>query len=92
MKKDKEPTVKKSVRIPNDVVSELEKDAEKNFGGNFSDAAVYRMKHSKAPLTPAIMTKIQDIANTAIETVRGSDPSKAENIEREVDRLWKYLK
>ncbi len=92
MKKEKEPTVKKSVRIPEDVVSELEKDAEKNFGGNFSDAVVYRIKHFKAPLTPAIMTKVQDIANTAIETVRYSAPDKAENIERKVDELWKYVK
>ena len=30
MKKDKEPRIKKSVRFPTDVVSELEKDAEKN--------------------------------------------------------------
>lgn len=92
MKKEKEPTVKKSVRIPKDVVSELEKDAAKNYGGNFSDAVVYRVKHFEAPLTPAIMTKVQDIANTAIETVRDSAPDKAENIERKVDELWKYLK
>lgn len=92
MKKDKESTVKKTVRIPIDVAAELEKDAEKNFGGNFSIATVYRIKHFAAPLTPAIMSKIQDITNTAIETVRESDPDKASDIERKVDLLWKYLK
>lgn len=94
MKKDEEPTpsVKKSVRFPKDVAAELEKIAEKNFDGNFSHATVYRIKHFSAPLTPAIMSKIQDIANTAIETVRESAPDKASDIERKVDFLWKYLK
>lgn len=94
MKKNEEPTqsVKKSVRFPKDVAAELEKIAQKNFGGNFSNATVYRIKHFSAPLTPAIMSKIQDIANTAIETVRESAPDKASDIERKVDFLWKYLK
>lgn len=92
MKTNKGPTVKKSVRIPRDVVSELQKEAEKKFGGNFSDAAIYRMSNFKAPLTPAIMSKIQNITNKSVEVVRNVDSQRVDEIQKEVDALWNYLK
>ena len=91
MKKANDPTVKKSMRIPKSVADEIKKEAART-NQSFTDVFVYRVQHFKAPLTPAIMTKVQDIANTAIGTVRDSDPDKADDIERKVDELWNFLK
>ena len=92
MKKAKEASVKKSIRIPTDVVSELEKEAKQKFNNNFSDAVVYRLKHFEAPLTPMVVSKIQNIVNTAISDVFLIEPEIAVEMQKEVDWLWNYLK
>lgn len=92
MKKEKEPSVKKSVRIPTDVVKELELEAKEKFNGNFSDTVVYRIKHFKSPLTPAVMRKVQDLTNDAVGAVKETDPKKAEEMQKEADDLWKFLR
>lgn len=92
MAKAKETSVKKSIRIPEKTASEITKEAEKKFNNNFSDAAVYRLQHFKAPITPAIMSKLQNIANTAIGIIKDNNPQKAEEIQKEVNALWKYLR
>lgn len=92
MSKAKEPSVPKSVRIPTDVMAEIEKEAKEKFGGNISDDINYRLKHFKAPLTPVIMVKVQNLVNTAVDTVKDTDPSKADKMQKEVDDLWKYLR
>lgn len=91
MKKSNDPTVKKSMRIPKSVADEIEKEAART-NQSFTDVVVYRVQHFKAPLTPAIMTKVQNIENTAIGIIRDSDPEEADRIQREVDYLWNYLR
>lgn len=92
MAKVKGHSVQKSVRIPTDVLAEIEKEAKEDFGGNVSDDIVFRLKHFKAPLTPVIMVKVQNLVNTAVDTVKDTDPSKADKMQKEVDDLWKYLR
>lgn len=92
MSKAKEPSVPKSVRIPADVMAEIEKEAKEKFGGNVSDDINYRLKHFKSPLTPVIMVKVQNIVNTAVDTVKVNDPGKAGKMQEEVNDLWKYLR
>lgn len=92
MSKAKEPSVPKSVRIPTDVMAEIEKEAKEKFGGNISDDINYRLKHFKSPLTPVIMVKVQNLVNTAVDTVKVNDPGKADKMQEEANDLWKYLR
>lgn len=92
MSKSNEPSVPKSVRIPTDVMAEIEKEAKEKFGGNVSVDINYRLKHFETPLTPVIMAKLQNIVNTAVDTVKITDPGKADKMQDEVNDLWKYLK
>ncbi len=92
MKSEKQPSVKKSVRIPTDVVKELELEAKEKFNGNFSDTVVYRVKHFENTLTPAVMRKVQELTNKAVEAVKGTDPKTAEEMQKEADILWKSLR
>ena len=92
MKNKKQPSVKKSVRIPTDVVKELELEAKEKFNGNFSDTVVYRVKHFKNALTPAVMRTVQNLTNKAVETVKATNPKTAEEMQKEADLLWKSLK
>ena len=92
MAKVKVPSVQKSVRIPTDVMAEIEKEAKEDFGGNVSDDIVFRLRHFKAPLTPVIKVKVQNLVNKAVDTVKNIDPSKVDEMQKEVDDLWKYLR
>ncbi len=92
MKKNEEPTVKKSIRIPKKLAETIQMEAEKDFGNNFSDAANYRMQHYKCPLTPVIVAKIQDILNLATESIEQKSVEKAEKAQKEAKYLWKYLR
>ena len=91
MNNEKQSTVKKSIRIPKRVAEEIEKEAAKK-NQSFSDTVNYRLQHFQSPLTPAIMGKIQDIANKATEAIKEYTPQKADNMQKEVAKLWKYLK
>ena len=91
MNNEKESTVKKSIRIQKRVAEEIEKEAAKK-NQSFSDAVNYRLQHFQSPLTPAIMGKVQDIVNKATESVKEYDPPNADNMQKEVAELWKYLK
>lgn len=64
MNNEKQSAVKKSIRIQKCVASEIEKEAAKK-NQSFSDTVNYRLQHFQSPLTPAIMGKIQNIANIA---------------------------
>lgn len=91
MNNEKQLTVKKSIRIPKCVASEIKKEAAKK-NQSFSDTVNYRLQHFQSPLTPAIMGKIQNIANIATEAIKKYDPQKADVIQKEEAELWKYLK
>lgn len=91
MNNEKQSTVKKSIRIPKRVAEEIEKEAaQKNQ--SFSDTVNYRLQHFQSPLTPAIMGKIQNIANIATEAIKKCDSQKVDVMQKEVTELWKYLK
>ena len=92
MKKNEEPTVKKSIRIPTKLAETIQMEAEKDFDNNFSDATNYRMQHYKCPLTPKIVAKVQDIVNLATESIEQNSAEKAEKAQKEVKYLWKYLR
>ena len=92
MKKNEEPTVQKSIRIPKKLAETIQMEAEKNFDNNFSDAANYRMQHFECPLTPEIVAKVQDIVNLATESIEQKSGEKAEKAQQEVKCLWKYLR
>ena len=84
-------TLLKPIRIPEDVVRDIEKEAEKN-NTDFSKEANYRLKHYKRPLTPAITAKVQDIVNKAEELIGKYVPEEIENLQKESVELWEYLK
>lgn len=46
MKKNEEPTVKKSIRIPTKLAETIQMEAEKDFDNNFSDAAMQTIRLS----------------------------------------------
>ncbi len=91
MKQTKGKTILKPLRIPEPVVRDIEQEAcEKNT--TFSDIAIYRLQHHENPITPALLAKLQDIANLATEAANQSSPTKAKMVQMEVALLWKSLK
>lgn len=91
MNQIQEQTIPKTIRIPVQVVRDIEQEAyEKNT--TFSNIALYRLQHHENQLTPALLVKLQDIANLATEAVNESSPTKAEMAQKEVSELWKSLK
>ncbi len=91
MKQTKGKTILKPLRIPESVVRNIEQKAyEKNT--TFSDVAIYRLQHHENPLTPAILARLQDIANLATEAAGQASSTKAKKVQKEVALLWKSLK
>ena len=91
MKKQNEKRICKPLRIPEHVVKEIESEAKKK-GTTFSHVAIERLQHDYNKLTPAILSKLQDIANMATEAVDNPSPELAKNVQNEVESLWKSLK
>ena len=87
----KEQSKLKSIRIPVSVIRDIESEAAKS-GQDFTKVAVYRMQHFENALTPAMLAKLQDIANKSTEAVCTGSCELAEEVQREVDELWKSLK
>ena len=91
MNQIQELTISKTIRIPVQVVRDIEQETyEKNT--TFSNVALYRLQHHENQLTPALLAKLQDIANLATEAVNESSLTKAEMAQKEVSELWKSLK
>jgi len=91
MKKQNEKRICKPLRIPKHVVKEIESEAKKKET-TFSHVAIERLQHDYNKLTPAILSKLQDIANMATEAVDNPSPELAKNVQKEVESLWKSLK
>ena len=91
MKKQDEKRSLKTLRIPDDTVMEIEKEA-KSRGMNFSAVAVERLQHHGNELTPEMLARLQDIANHATDAVRLLSPTLAMAVQMEVEQLWKFLK
>ncbi len=76
----KKGTSPKTLRIPNDTISDIEKEAkEKNT--TFSDVAIDRMRHKDNPLTPAVLARVQTIINL-------SKNGEVEEAQKESNKLW----
>lgn len=84
-------TISKSLRIPEPVFRDIEQAATRN-NTTFTDIANYRLQHHENPITPALLAKLQNIANLATEAVTESSTTKAETVQKEVASLWKSLK
>lgn len=91
MKQTKGKTILKPLRIPESVVRDIEQEAYEN-NTTFSDVANYRLQHHENPLTPALLAKLQDIANLATEAANQPSPTKAKIVQMEVALLCKSLK
>ena len=87
----KEKTVLKPLRINENVVKEIEQEAI-DTNTNFSQIANYRLRHHDRTLTPAITAQIQNIVNTAEELVGRYAPKEIATLQKEVTKLWMYLK
>ena len=76
-------TSSKSLRIPNDMIADIENEAtEKNT--TFSDIAIERMRHKGENNTPYILTEVQTIINLC----RNGEIEKAQE---EENKLWKKV-
>ncbi|WP_295067256.1 hypothetical protein [Ruminococcus sp.] len=84
-------TILKPIRIPEDIINDIEREAEKK-GTDFSKEVVYRLRHYKHPLTPFIVIKIQNIVNRACAIAMRYSPEIIKELQRDVNDLWKYLK
>ena len=58
---------------------------------NLGKIIEYRLQHFESTLTPAILAKMQNITNTAVDVLKDNDPEKAADLQTEVDALWKSL-
>lgn len=73
-------TSPKTLRIPNDMIADIERVAEEK-NTTFSDVAIDRMRHSDNSLTPAVLAKVQTIINL-------SKNGEIEEAQREANSLW----
>lgn len=86
--KDKK-TNAKSVRLTDEQVLKAEKQA-KELDMRFSTYVGYLIDKDSAAVTPEVMTKIQNITNTA-RIIAGNTP-ESKIIQKEIDELWSLLK
>lgn len=83
----KQGTRPKTLRIPNDMISDIEREAkEKNT--TFSDVAINRLRHNNTELTPAILAKIQTVLNRSLEGARTGSEKTIEEAQKEANKLW----
>ena len=85
MKKDKDKTISKTIRIPIDDYKDIEAEAIKK-NTDFCKVANYRMKHFNKPFTPEIAATICNFFNTCYEVVEEYAPPQ------ELDKLNKLKK
>lgn len=91
MKQTKELTISKTMRIPVPVVRDMEQEAHEK-DTTFSEIAINRLQHHQNQLTPALLAKLQDVANLATEAAVEASPEKAEKVQQEVAAICKSLK
>jgi len=73
-------TSPKTLRIPNDMIADIERVAEEK-NTTFSDVAIDRMRQNDNSLTPAVLAKVQTIINL-------SKNGEIEEAQREANSLW----
>lgn len=73
-------TSPKTLRIPNDTIADIEREANTN-NTTFSNIAIDRLRHKDNTLTPEVLSKIQTIINLS----KNGEFKKAQE---EENRLW----
>ena len=63
-----------------------EKASEKGMG--FSEYVRDRASHGESNLSPYAKICIQNLINDAYDTIRDSDPDKAQKYEEEMTKIW----
>lgn len=86
--KDKK-TNAKSVRLTDEQTEKAENKA-KELDMRFSGYIGYLIDKDSTAVTPEVMTKIQNIANTAKKIAENTPESKI--MQKEIDELWQLLK
>ena len=83
-------TSPKTLRIPNDTIADIEKEASaKNT--TFSDIAINRLRNKDNALTPQVLTKLQTILNRSLEGARTGSVEKIEEAQKEANELWERM-
>lgn len=83
-------TSPKTLRIPNDTIADIEKEASAN-DTTFSDIAINRLRHKDKALTPQVLTKLQTILNRSLEGARTGSVEKIEEAQKEANELWEKM-
>lgn len=88
---EKKSVVKSIKMTPEQELTALENAESK--GMKFSSYAVDCMIHNNNCITPEVLSIIQEIVNCAERSVKPrGNLIEIENMERELKKLWKYLK
>lgn len=90
-KKEELKTERKTVLMTKSLMENIEQEALRR-GIKANTVMVERLSHSESKLTPQIMVQIQNLANHASSSVKEYSPQDAEQIQKEVDKLWTFLK
>ena len=91
MRKQEElKTERKTVLMTKALAQDIEREAAAR-GIKPNAVMNERLAHSANPLNPKLISRIQDIANTASRIVSEYEPSKAEIIQKEVEQIWTSL-
>ena len=83
-------TSPKTLRIPNDTIADIEKEASAK-DTTFSDIAINRLRHKDNALTPQVLTKLQTILNRSREGARTGSVEKIEEAQKEANELWEKM-
>ena len=87
----KDPKVLLSLKVPQSLYNELDKEA-KDKGITISEEARNRLKHYPIPLTPALMYELENAKNKKYEDLKLNMPQEALEVYEEVRKLWNILK
>ncbi|SEH48612.1 hypothetical protein SAMN02910265_00998 [Ruminococcus flavefaciens] len=84
----KSRTTAKTIRIPNDIYADIEREAAKK-DTSFSKEAIDRLRHVDNSLTPDILATIQTIINKSLEGVKTGSCKPIKEAQEEANKLWK---
>ena len=80
-----------SVRFTEEQMNKVKTKANEN-NMKVSTYIGYLIDKDDAAVTPEIMTKIQNITNTAMNIAKDHSSKEAKNMQKEVDKIWQSLK
>lgn len=83
-------TSPKTLRIPNDTITDIEREALAK-DTTFSDITINRLRHKDNALMPQVLTKLQTILNRSLEGARTGSVEKVEEAQKEANALWEKI-